>query len=38
MSFDQVKGYMSSIFKGDPEAESEIRQSVKAMAARYLKR
>jgi pyruvate dehydrogenase (quinone) len=38
MSFDQVKGYMSSIFKGDPEAESEIRQSLKAMAARYLKR
>lgn len=34
----QVKGYLSSILKGDPEAGPQIRQSVKAMAAKYLKR
>lgn len=38
LEMDQVKGYMSSIFKGDPEAGHVIRQSLKAMAARYLKR
>lgn len=38
MELDQVKGYMSSILKGDPEAGSELRQSIKAMAAKYLKR
>ena len=38
MEMDQVKGYMSSILKGDPEAGPQIRQSVKAMAAKYLKR
>jgi len=38
LELDQVKGYMSSILKGDPEAGPEIRQSLKAMAAKYLKR
>lgn len=38
MELDQVQGYMSSILKGDPEAGAEIRQSIKAMAAKYLKR
>lgn len=38
LEFDQVKGYLSSILKGDPEAGPEVRQSIKAMAAKYLKR
>ena len=38
LEMDQVKGYLSSILKGDPEAGPQIRQSVKAMAAKYLKR
>jgi len=38
LEMDQVKGYMESILKGDPEAGPELRQSLKAMAAKYLKR
>ncbi|ASK35734.1 thiamine pyrophosphate-requiring protein [Alcanivorax sp. N3-2A] len=38
LELDQVKGYLGSILKGDPEAGAEIRQSLKAMAAKYLKR
>lgn len=38
LEMSQVKGYMQSILKGDPEAGAEIRQSLKAMAAKYLKR
>jgi len=38
LELGQVKGYMSSIFKGDPEADAAVSRSLKAMAARYLRR
>lgn len=38
LELDQVKGYLSSILKGDPEAGAEVRQSFKAIAAKYLRR
>ncbi|UWN50281.1 Putative thiamine pyrophosphate-containing protein YdaP [Alcanivorax sp. ALC70] len=38
LEMGQVRGYMESILKGDPEAGPELRQSLKAMAAKYLKR
>ncbi|MAL99139.1 MAG: thiamine pyrophosphate-requiring protein [Alteromonadaceae bacterium] len=36
--FTQVKSYLGSILKGDPESGQMLRQSFRSMAARYLKR
>lgn len=38
MEMDQVKGYLSAIMKGDEESGSMLRQSLKSMAASYLRR
>ncbi|MDA8163683.1 MAG: thiamine pyrophosphate-requiring protein [Desulfobacteraceae bacterium] len=36
ITFEQAKGYMSALYKGDPEALAMIRQSVKQMMSRTL--
>lgn len=36
ISFEQAKGYMSALYRGDPEALAMIRQSVKQMMSKTL--
>jgi pyruvate dehydrogenase (quinone) len=38
ITFEQAKGYMSSIFKGDPNAFGIVKQSAKQMIAAFLSR
>jgi pyruvate dehydrogenase (quinone) len=35
ISFEQARGFASSVFKGDPNAVSAIKQSIKGTAAKY---